>query len=86
MSSDVVHPWGARPLLRDSKEPVLVVKCLEYEYNIRFPSLESFSGNGGVVKGAEKGVEGDWKDIDNLSQEERNNIEEVVEEGRASHM
>lgn len=86
MNSDVVHPWGPRPLLRDAKEPVLMVKCLEYEYDIRFPA-QIYSSND-AKEAVESGgkTDSDWKDFDNLSQEERNNIEEVVEEGRASHM
>uniref|UniRef100_A0A183CBF7 Phosphatidylinositol-4-phosphate 3-kinase n=1 Tax=Globodera pallida TaxID=36090 RepID=A0A183CBF7_GLOPA len=40
MDGDLVHPWGPRPLIRHPDELVLVVKCLEYDYRIQFPTIE----------------------------------------------
>lgn len=38
---NVVHPWGSRELIRSGEESVILIKFIEYDYNIRFPDIET---------------------------------------------
>lgn len=37
MDDDVVQPWGPRPLIRCPDDIILMIKALEFDYNIQFP-------------------------------------------------